>query len=1161
VGRFLELLSFAALIALLVPMHAGVVSARLGEAIVVAAIQGAVVDMDPARSAQTPSTETKDWLGRSVELAASRGAKFVVLPERAMTGSLHNGSYALRVAESIPGPTTERYALEAKRWGVWIIGSVVERAEQSNAHHITLVLVDPLGRIQVRQRKMMLRPGGEDGAAAMAGDAWNAVDSIDVGGHRIGLVSGDDLRVGVRRLASRGANTIFVSAAWSGDEQVDWSSRSAALAREFRVDLVVANVAEEHGGIYQKSGRFIPTGAAGVSFGSFAFEGRLLRAPLGLPSVPIPTDYDFSHELASLGRDLFYDVSLSSGRDVSCANCHIATLGFSNGAKHGTGANGASSGRNVPALLNVAYRSLLLWDGASASLELQSKFPMSHIREMNSHYPDLLKRVQHRSDYARRFASLTGRDNLEFLDVARALASYQRTLLSGNSAFDRFRYAGDASALSEAGRRGLDLFEGKARCAQCHSIGEQSSLFSDDRFHATGIGWDRDGFSDLGLGGHRGAGHAGKFRTPSLRNVALTAPYMHDGSLPTLASVIRSYNEGRPASPNLDPLIGPLDLSASEQRDLEVFLRALTGDHEFTPTGQQKFVTEHGANASVASIHFEAVPGALESNRQRLASLVQEASDHGAQIVVLPEYATTGRLRDFRKSAAFSSAELIQAGVARVFQRWAATLGTWIVAPIIESTEATATGGEAGHYITTVLIDDRGRIRAKHRKVHVHPHARDADALPGNWRHTRRVNSPAGQIAVLSGDDVLKGIGHLAQQGAETIFVAASWEPSDGLNWANALQQRSERFGVRIITAALAAPSERDDTKMNIPPRGRIEYERISPERVARLHVPLGLPAVPALRDASLECAELGRQMFFDPATGIDGKTSCASCHDPGAAFIDDTVLATGAFDRVGQRNTQSLLNVAFRPILFWDGRAGSLENQVTFALHGWAEMASTSDRFVEYVASSPELGPAFRQRFGSTSIEEVEMADLAACIADYERTLLSGNSPFDRFYFGGDEDAISRSARRGLEVFLTKGGCADCHSLDPSEAMFSDIEFHNTGVGFHARFLYLGYGGDGLATSFAGRDQFLGEYLTPSLRNIALTAPYMHDGSLQTLADVVDHYNQGGAVNSPFQDSHVRPLGLTSIEREQLIAFLETLTGDHEFDSQGLAITKTAAQ
>jgi cytochrome c peroxidase len=310
---------------------------------------------------------------------------------------------------------------------------------------------------------------------------------------------------------------------------------------------------------------------------------------------------------------------------------------------------------------------------------------------------------------------------------------------------------------------------------------------------------------------------------------------------------------------------------------------------------------------------------------------------------------------------------------------------------------------------------------------------------------------------------------------------------------------------------------------------------------------PLGLPPVPVPPDnpPTAETIELGRRLFFDPALSVDGTVSCASCHRPDAGFADPRRVSEGVGGKKGGRNAPTVLNAAYYTLQFWDGRAPSLEEQAAGPMQNPVEMAHTLEGVEKKLAADAHFQEAFRKAFGSegVTIERVQKA-----IASFERTVISGNSPFDRYFYGGDKKALSVSARRGLEVFRDprKGNCATCHTVEEKYALFTDNKFHNLGVGVTPSGELADLGRHDVTKNDADR----GAFKTPTLRNIALTAPYMHDGSLKTLKDVIDFYIGGGNSN-PHRDKDIHELGhLTGPERADLLAFLESLTGDTPPDS-----------
>lgn len=329
---------------------------------------------------------------------------------------------------------------------------------------------------------------------------------------------------------------------------------------------------------------------------------RAESPPLGLP--PLPESVQPLHpEAVALGRDLFFDRRLSVNGTLSCGMCHIPEQGFTqNELRTPIGLEGRTVRRNAPTLYNVAYRSTLFHDGREGTLEAQIWAPLLAANEMGNADPaGVLERVAKLDDYASRFAA-TYEAGLNARTLGQVLASYQRSLLSGNSAFDRWYYGHDPAALGAEARRGFQVFQ-ESGCAACHTIGEHHALFTDDDFHNTGIAHraaatsrptriqlapgifteltvtvevprlaDDGRFEVTGLEADR---H--RYRTPTLRNVALTSTYMHDGSLPTLAAVVDYYDSGGSAAPGQDPRIRPLGLAASDKAALVAFLESLTG--------------------------------------------------------------------------------------------------------------------------------------------------------------------------------------------------------------------------------------------------------------------------------------------------------------------------------------------------------------------------------------------------------------------------------------------------------------------------------------------------------------------------------------------------------------------------------------------------------
>ncbi len=305
-----------------------------------------------------------------------------------------------------------------------------------------------------------------------------------------------------------------------------------------------------------------------------------IEAPLGLPAVPIPANNPPTSDSIALGRKLFFDARLSGDDTVSCATCHNPQLSFTDGLPGSIGIGRKIGRRNAPTILNAAYYSTLFWDGRAASLEQQAGFPIENPSEMGQTHELSVKKFEKIPEYKKEFETVFGPGRLTIEKIEMALASFERTQLSGDSAFDRYLYGGDQSAMSAGALRGLKIFTDKKRgnCSTCHLIEETYSVFTDQKFHNLGAGMGKDGeLKDLGrYEVTKVAADKGAFRTPGLRNVAKTAPYMHDGSLKTLKDVVDFYAGGGTSNPQLDPEIKELKLSGQERADLVEFLESLT---------------------------------------------------------------------------------------------------------------------------------------------------------------------------------------------------------------------------------------------------------------------------------------------------------------------------------------------------------------------------------------------------------------------------------------------------------------------------------------------------------------------------------------------------------------------------------------------------------
>ncbi len=307
-----------------------------------------------------------------------------------------------------------------------------------------------------------------------------------------------------------------------------------------------------------------------------------IAVPLGLPPVPVPPDNPPTAETVALGRKLYYDPRVSADNTVSCATCHNPSLGFADGRRVSLGVAGQSGKRNAPTVLNAAYLPVQFWDGRAPSLEEQAAGPIANPVEMNHPHDVFVSELNRDPEYVALFTNAFGPGPITLSRIENAVASFERTLLSGNSPFDRYQYGGDKKALSPAAIRGLALFrdEKRANCAACHTIEEKYALFTDGKFHNLGAGMDENGeLTDLGRYNETHAeADRGAFRTPTLRNIAKTAPYMHDGSQKTLKDVVDFYVGGGNSNAQLDSKIKKLELSGRERADLVAFLESLTGE-------------------------------------------------------------------------------------------------------------------------------------------------------------------------------------------------------------------------------------------------------------------------------------------------------------------------------------------------------------------------------------------------------------------------------------------------------------------------------------------------------------------------------------------------------------------------------------------------------
>ena len=342
---------------------------------------------------------------------------------------------------------------------------------------------------------------------------------------------------------------------------------------------------------------------------------------------------------------------------------------------------------------------------------------------------------------------------------------------------------------------------------------------------------------------------------------------------------------------------------------------------------------------------------------------------------------------------------------------------------------------------------------------------------------------------------------------------------------------------------------------------------RAQPKSPRQIGVPGGAvgAAIPPDNPQTPEKIALGQKLFFDGRLSADKTVACSTCHDPARAFTDGRPVSIGIHGHTGQRNAPTILNALFNKTQFWDGRAKTLEEQAALPIVNSMEMGQPSlDAAVARIAAIGEYRRAFRRVFGGPP----NGPDLLRAIASYERTQLAFDSPFDR-YISGNKNAIDASATRGWTVFNTRGRCNKCHALteDKRDATnFTDHDFHNIGIGIirhnvaalaHQAQQLVNSGDSAAIDNAAIQTEMsaLGRYLiskkesdiasfkTPNLRNVLVTGPYFHDGSQETLWDVVDHYNKGDGLHNPHLDEDIQPLALKEADIDDVVAFLASLT------------------
>jgi cytochrome c peroxidase len=377
---------------------------------------------------------------------------------------------------------------------------------------------------------------------------------------------------------------------------------------------------------------------------------------------------------------------------------------------------------------------------------------------------------------------------------------------------------------------------------------------------------------------------------------------------------------------------------------------------------------------------------------------------------------------------------------------------------------------------------------------------------------------------------------------------------------------------VSLIAAAdgVSAPAQ-DGRPPPLPKPGPLSQPR--PTSQVGLPADQTLAAIPPDNPQTPEKIALGQKLFFDGRLSVDGTVGCATCHDPQRAFTDGRAMSIGVRGRSGQRNSPTVLNALYNKSQFWDGRAKTLEDQAALPIVNPVEMGQPNlDAAVAALAAHPEYQQAFQRVFGRPPNGK----DLIAALASYERSLTSFDSPFDRF-LAGDKNAIDEHAKNGWVLFNDKARCNKCHALPdetPDLTNFKDDDFHNIGVlivRHHVvplarkaeKLVDSGNAAEVDRAAIESDMSALGRFLvtkkqadiasfkTPGLRNVMVTAPYFHDGSHETLWDVLDHYNKGAGLHDPWLDQDIQPLALTEGELDDLVAFMASLTSD-AYQAQG---------
>lgn len=293
-----------------------------------------------------------------------------------------------------------------------------------------------------------------------------------------------------------------------------------------------------------------------------------------VPAMKYPSDNKWSRDKEELGKMLYFDPRLSGSNWISCATCHNPALGWSDGLPRTIGDGQKELGRHSPTIINSGYFEIQMWDGRKKSLEDQAKGPIAASVEMNQDYDELLRELQALPGYVSRFDKVFGKNSITIDNIAKAIATFERTVVSKNSPYDKY-WAGDKSAMSPSAVNGMNLFFGKGKCGICHN----GPVFTDSGFHNIGVKPAGPLKVDLGrYNESKDDFDKGAFKTPGLRDITKSAPYMHNGTEATLEDVIEFYDRGGDSKDNISPFITPLGLTSQEKKDMVEFLKALDGD-------------------------------------------------------------------------------------------------------------------------------------------------------------------------------------------------------------------------------------------------------------------------------------------------------------------------------------------------------------------------------------------------------------------------------------------------------------------------------------------------------------------------------------------------------------------------------------------------------